>query len=255
MPRINNQGVNIHYKVEGVGPPLLMLHGALGDSKFWFDSGYVEGLRKSYQLILVDLRGHGDSDKPYDSGSYSVNLFVQDVIAVLDELEIGVCHALGVSFGGWIVYSLWRKHPERTKSMILLDGVPGPDDSALMLKYSDKIEELASSIPQLTPAQKKRFLSNDKLVLQSLARGVADDIPRIIEDINKLPENMNLDSLILTSDLDGLSGIELALMKKIECSVSDGSLISLAGLSHFDLSLRSDKTTPHIFHFLNAQAE
>ncbi len=255
MPRINNQGVSIHYQVEGEGPPLLMLHGAFVDSKFWFESGYVERLRKSYRLILVDLRGHGDSDKPYDSDSYSVDLFVQDVIAVLDDLEIGNCHALGISFGGWIVYSLCRKHPERTKSMILLDGIPGPDDSALILEYSDKIEELASSIPQLTPAQKKRFLNNDKLALQSLARGVADDIHRIIEDINTLPENINLDSLILTSDLDGLDGIEIELMRKIECSVSNGSLITLAGLNHIDLSVRSDKTTPYILHFLESRAQ
>jgi len=249
MPWISNQGVNIHYKVEGKGSPFLMLHGAFGSCENWFDFGYPEKLREDYQLILVDLRGHGNSDKPHDPNYYSVNLFVQDIIAVLDEVGVGICHSVGISFGGWIVYSLWREHPERIKSMILLDGVPGPDDSQLMRDFVNNIEEQAS---QLSPADKAHLLSNDKMALLALSRGIAEDIPRIIDDINTLPESINLDCLILTSDLDG---VEMELMKTIASTVSNGSLITLAGLGHNDLLVRSEKTIPHILHFLDVQAK
>lgn len=249
MPWISNQGVNIHYKVEGKGLPFLMLHGAFGSCENWFDFGYPEKLREDYQLILVDLRGHGKSDKPHDPNYYSVKLFVQDMIAVLDEVGVGVCHSVGISFGGWIVYSLWREHPERIKSMILLDGVPGPDDSQLMRDFVNNIEEQAS---QLSPADKAYLLSNDKMALLALSRGVAGDIPKIIDDINALPDNINLDCLILTSDLNG---VEMELMKKIASTVSNGSLITLAGLGHNDLLVRSEKTIPHILHFLDVQAK
>lgn len=252
MAQISNQGVSIHYKVEGKGSPVVLLHGAFDSCEGWIDYGYVARLRRDYQLILIDLRGHGQSDKPHDPDSYSVDLFVQDVIAVLDELGVGICHTLGYSLGGWIVYSLLRKYPERIQSMILLDGVTGPDDSKVIRELANNMEELIPLLLQnATPTHKARLLNNDKLALLSLSSGVADDIPRIIDDINKLPETINLASLILTSDL---GGVEMELMRKIERAVSNASLITLAGLSHFDLFVRSDLTIPYILRFLDAQA-
>jgi pimeloyl-ACP methyl ester carboxylesterase len=249
MPWISNQGVNIHFKVEGKGEPLLMLHGAFGSCENWFDFGYTKKLSDDYQLILIDLRGYGNSDKPHDPNSYSVNVFVQDIVAVLDALGVGSCHAAGISFGGWIVYRLWREHPERIQSLILLDGVPGPDDSRSMLDFLNNLEEHAAQLPT---ADKAHLLSHDKIALLALSRGIENDIPKIIDDINTLPEKINLDCLILTSDLDG---VEMELMKKIASTVSNGSLITLAGLSHSELLVRSEKTIPHILHFLDVQAK
>ena len=84
MAQINNQGVSIHYQVEGAGSPIVLLHGSFGSCEDWIEFRYVERLRGEYQLILIDLRGHGQSDKPHDPNSYSMDLYVQDVIAVLD---------------------------------------------------------------------------------------------------------------------------------------------------------------------------
>lgn len=250
MPRINNQGVNIHYEIAGQGTPLLMLHGAFGSADDWSDFGYAETLGRDHRLILMDLRGHGKSDKPHDPACYSIDLFVQDTIAVLDALGIGICDALGFSFGGWIVYRLWRLSPERIKSMILLDGVPGPDDSALILDEADKLEQVASRYARF-PSWQKRFLSNDKLALQSLARGIVDDVPRLIDDINVLPGNINLPCLVLTSDI---KGTEMDLMTRIKNSMSDGSLKTFPGIRHSDLLMQGDETVLHVRRFLDAQA-
>ena len=251
MAHINNQGVNIHYKVEGKGSPIVLLHGAFGSCEDWIEFGYVARLGRDYKLILVDLRGLGQSDKPHDPNSYSIDLYVQDVIAVLDELGIGICHTIGYSFGGWIVYSLLRKYPERIQSMILLDGVPGPDDPKIFRYLAENMEEL---IPQSqnTPARKARLLNNDEIALLSLSCGIADDIPRIIDDINNLSETINLASLILTSS--DLKGIEMELLRKIESVMSNSSLMTFVGLSHSDLLMRSDLTVPNILHFLDSQA-
>jgi pimeloyl-ACP methyl ester carboxylesterase len=64
MPYANNNGVKIYYEVEGQGPPLLMLHGFAGSLEDWREAGYVAAFKNDYQLILVDLIGHGKSDKP-----------------------------------------------------------------------------------------------------------------------------------------------------------------------------------------------
>lgn len=100
MPFANNQGVRIHYEVEGKGPPLVLLHGLGGSLEMWYDSGYEKPLKNDYQLILIDVRGHGASDKQHDPKSYELELLVSDVVVVLDDLNINKAHFLGYSMGG-----------------------------------------------------------------------------------------------------------------------------------------------------------
>ncbi|MCH7787371.1 MAG: alpha/beta fold hydrolase, partial [Chloroflexi bacterium] len=63
MPYADNNGVKIHYEVEGEGPPLVLQHGFTRSLQGWRDNGYVTALKDDYKLIMVDSRGHGASDK------------------------------------------------------------------------------------------------------------------------------------------------------------------------------------------------
>ena len=66
MPYVDNDGVKIHYHVEGNGPDIVMQHGLTNSMQNWYAYGFVEELKKSNRLILIDARGHGKSDKPHD---------------------------------------------------------------------------------------------------------------------------------------------------------------------------------------------
>ena len=55
-----------HYRVEGDGQPLVLQHGFTDSLETWYDTGYVNGLKRQYWLILIDARGHGASDKPHE---------------------------------------------------------------------------------------------------------------------------------------------------------------------------------------------
>ena len=92
MPFVTNQGVRIHYQVEGEGPPLVLQHGLTQSMKRWYMAGYVDALKPSYQLALVDARGHGASDKPHDPAAYTLPLQVGDIVAVLDDLHLSKAH-------------------------------------------------------------------------------------------------------------------------------------------------------------------
>src|SRR4051812_9895736 len=74
MPYVTNDGVRIHYAVEGDGPPLLLHHGFTIDLTAWYAWGYVDALKEEYRLILIDARGHGASDKPHDPAAYEMDL-------------------------------------------------------------------------------------------------------------------------------------------------------------------------------------
>ena len=89
MPHVVNDGVSIHYYVEGHGAPLILEHGFTDSSEIWFEQGYVEALKTKYNLVLIDSRGHGQSDKPHDPASYTPAKFASDIVAVLDDAAFG----------------------------------------------------------------------------------------------------------------------------------------------------------------------
>jgi pimeloyl-ACP methyl ester carboxylesterase len=67
MAYADNNGVRIHYQVEGNGPPLVLQHGYSDSLESWYDFGYVEQLKSERQVILIDARGHGASDQPHNT--------------------------------------------------------------------------------------------------------------------------------------------------------------------------------------------
>ena len=106
MPYAPNNGVRIHYHLEGHGPPLMMLHGWSDSLVDWHTSGYVDALKSNYHLILVDARGHGHSDKPHAPEAYVMDALVSDVVAVLDHLGLDQTVYWGHSMGGRIGFSV-----------------------------------------------------------------------------------------------------------------------------------------------------
>lgn len=119
MPFALNNYHKIHYEVEGTGDCLVLQHGFYGSIADWYEFGYVEALKQRFKLIMIDSRGHGQSDKPYEPDQYSLKLRALDVVAVLDALGIEKCHYMGYSMGGWIGFGLMRWRPERFRSFII----------------------------------------------------------------------------------------------------------------------------------------
>src|SRR5262250_1110568 len=119
MPYATKQGLRINYRVEGSGPPLVLQHGYTWHLGGWTRCGYVEPMKSHYQLILLDARGHGASDKPHDPDAYRLPLKVGDVVAVLDALQIPSAHFWGYSMGGWIGFGMAKYAPERVQALII----------------------------------------------------------------------------------------------------------------------------------------
>ena len=82
---------HIRYEVEGQGPSLVLHHGFSENLTTWYWKGFVEALKDAYQLILFDVRGHGESDEPHHPDAYVLPDYTSDVIALLDALEIEKC--------------------------------------------------------------------------------------------------------------------------------------------------------------------
>ena len=157
MPKIDRNGVKIHYEVYGDGPALILTHGYSSTSAMW--EGQIEALSKHHKLVLWDMRGHGKSDYPADPNAYSEALTIGDIAALLD--QIGTRRAIvgGLSLGGYMSLAFYRTHPERVAALLIIDTGPGFKKDEARTAWNKRAHETA-----------ERFERDGLSVLKSLSR-------------------------------------------------------------------------------------
>ncbi|MHA1301534.1 MAG: alpha/beta fold hydrolase [Candidatus Helarchaeota archaeon] len=143
MPKVKSNGVKIYYETKGKGEPLCMIMGWGGASNFWYTQRDL--LSKHYKLILIDNRGVGRSSKP--DIPYTMQMFVEDIKAVLDHLELSKIHLMGCSMGGMIAQHFALTYQDMLESLILVCT-----SANMNIKYSGAIQpERLFSMTNLTP--------------------------------------------------------------------------------------------------------
>ncbi len=115
MPYVISKDAKIYYEVKGSGPSLSLIEGIGYATWMWVLQ--VDDLSRDHKLIIFDNRGVGKSDKP--NYPYTMDLFAEDLKAVLDAAGVSQTHVLGVSMGGMIAQKFALKYPEMVKSLIL----------------------------------------------------------------------------------------------------------------------------------------
>src|SRR4030042_4310936 len=96
MPKAKVNGININYKVQGEGEPLVLIMGYAGGQNGWIFQR--RAFKKYYRVITFDNRGVGKTDKP--GGAYSMKMMADDTAGLMEHLGIKKAHVLGVSMGG-----------------------------------------------------------------------------------------------------------------------------------------------------------
>ena len=248
MRYANNAGIQIRYEVEGTGPALVLQHGFTSCIEDWYECGYVGALRSKYRLILVDARGHGDSDKPHDEESYTLDKRVADVTTVLDTLRIERAHFWGYSMGGYIGFGMAKFAPRRVNALViggahpfardqsgfrqwLREGVArGPD--ALVAGF----ENMAGPIPDTYAA---RLRSADLEAYLAAARDRAG-----MEDVL---ETMTMPCCVYAGEADPL----FAQARSASAQISNAHFFSLPGLTHLQAFVESGSVLPQVMEFLS----
>jgi pimeloyl-ACP methyl ester carboxylesterase len=128
MPYAKINGAKIYYEIDGKGDPLLLIHGVRGTLRNWeFVRPFI---KKHFQTIMPDLRGHGRSTKLTDVST--VEFFKDDMIALLDHLKIKRCLVAGHSLGGFIAQQMALDAPKRLRALILIATAPIVDIEGAM---------------------------------------------------------------------------------------------------------------------------
>lgn len=250
MPYAANGEVHIYYEVEGEGPPIVMLHGFAASLEDWREKGYVDALKGNYQCILVDLIGHGKSDKPHNPESYTMVEIAGDLIAVLDDLNIDSVHMMGFSGGGGHCLTLAKYALERVKSLILISSGPKNNEPESINRARQMLqggpEAFVAAIERggpLKPEFKARTLANDFEALSAIVNSPSLEAEW---DLTNNLVNMKVPFLVIIGEND--FNYPPQEQKELYSVVDDLKFIMVPGMGH---SIeQTDTILPHVKEFL-----
>jgi pimeloyl-ACP methyl ester carboxylesterase len=181
-------GARIHYVNYGKGrEALVLIHGWTSNLEFWRDQ--IPDLAKRNRVIAIDLPGHGQSDKPQIT--YSMDLFARAIAAVLRDAHVDRVVLVGHSMGTPIARQFYRKYPQKTLAIVIVDGALRPFGDRKMMEgliagfrgpnYKEAAGQILTAIsgPYMSADNRDRikasFLNTPQHVVVGAMEGMADE--------------------------------------------------------------------------------
>jgi 3-oxoadipate enol-lactonase len=199
---INDIAINYIERGSSQGLPVVFIHGFPLSQKMW--ESQISELPNDIHAIAYDVRGHGSS--AVGDGQYTMELFVDDLIVLLDHLGIEKAVLCGLSMGGYIALRAVEKHPNRIKGLILCDTKSQPDTNEGKIKRTNSLKTLKS-------AGVTAFA--DDFVKTIFGTKTFEDNPKAIEFVKEL---------IRANSVLGICGTLLALACRTETTASLSSI-------------------------------
>ncbi len=256
-------GVKIHYRVEGQGEPVLLIHGFAATVYLqWVYPGILRTLARDHRVIAMDVRGHGQSDKPTDTDKYGTEM-VEDAVRLLDHLKIPKAHVVGYSMGAVITGKLLATHPDRLLSAtlggagIVLEGgklPPFVDPLAASLEEGKGLEPL---LTYLTPPGKPKLSPTAlQIANRSLVGGNSKALLAVVRSWKKLSVRKEqlranqVPTLALIGEIDPLKEY----IDHIQNDMANLKVVVIDGADHFT-TCSSPKFIRTLRQFLSEQAQ
>lgn len=135
---VNNMVVSYTDQGSEDAAVIIFVHGFPLNKTMW--DSQVDALKEDYRVISYDIRGHGDSEQGNED--FSINLFVTDLLHLMDVLKIEKASLCGLSMGGYIALNAIENHPKRFDALVLSDTNCIADPLNVKHKRRDTIESI-----------------------------------------------------------------------------------------------------------------
>ncbi|WP_051325377.1 alpha/beta fold hydrolase [Glycomyces tenuis] len=251
-------GVRLAYDDVGKGPAILFIHGFMFDRTMW--RGQVVGL-EGWRRIAPDLRGMGLSEAAEDG--YSMNVYADDLAALLDALDIGRTVLCGLSMGAYVAFEFLRRHRRHVAGLIVLDARTEADSAERKASRNDMIarvrngdasglaDELASKfLAEGSPAGVRRRLG--QMMERPSATGIIEALEAMRDRADSTPllqSIVDLPTLLLIGTDD--TRTPRASMQAMADEIPEATFNLVSNAGHLPPLENPEETTAGILRFLN----
>ena len=266
---MNVDGANLHYRDEGQGIPIILLHGTAASLHTW--DGWSAELSKQYRVLRLDLPGFGLTG-PNACGSYSIDYYRDLLLHFMDSLGIKQAHIGGSSLGGQIAFDFAAMHPERVQKLILVSptGVTNANDKRITLPFrmaqtpllrhslryvtprfivEQSLKEVYGDDSRLKPETIR--LSHDLLLREGNRRAFIDRLNTVdIDNLHKLAQ-VQAPTLILWGEAD--AWVPFTDAHRFQQGIRGAQLKLYAGAGHIPMEEQAQETVQDVLSFLNQE--
>jgi pimeloyl-ACP methyl ester carboxylesterase len=233
---------------------VFLLHGLTLDGSVWSRAGYEDELRADHRLVVVDLRGHGRSDKPHDSEAYRMDAMAADILAIADADGLDRFGIWGWSLGSIVGWATARLAPDRVAAFIGTgDPTPRPwtadewagFDRALIEPLrvggmSGFLKAVERNEPDPIEMRDLMLRADPEVVLASFAKEL------VTTDGFTPDPDFRVPTLLIVGEFED----ENRDAERIAGTIRDGRSLRLPGLGHAGAFSRSDLVLPTAREFL-----
>ena len=247
------EGLRVAYRRAGQGPPLVLLHGGLGDSREW--RRQLEGLADEFTVLAWDAPGCGESSDP--PATFRLPDYADCLAGFIQALDLGRPHVGGLSWGGGLALELYRRHPQVPRSLVLASAYAGwagslpPEVVAERLERAPAEAELPLEqwvrgyLPGLFADSAPATVVEEALAMMLEARpaGMRPMLQSLAEaDLREVLARIRVPTLLLYGDADRRSPLEVV-ARDLHTRIPGSRLVVLPGVGH-----QSDMEAPDRFN-------
>lgn len=244
--KLKVNGIQMYVEVRGTGLPIILLHGFPLDHTIWrLVAARLEG---DAQVILPDLRGHGQTESP--AGAYSMSLMAQDVAALMDILQIPQAVLVGHSMGGYASLAFARDYPQRLLGLGMVASQAAADTlerQAGRYQTAAQVEQMgtkaiAASMADRLVAKKELAAELEALILSTSAVGVVGTLKGLAErpDMAAFLGNIQVPATVVPGEADVLIPLDKA--SELAQGLPRCQLVTLPGVGHMPMLEAPEET-------------
>jgi len=237
---VQTGGLEIAYERVGEGPPLTFVHGAGDDGRIW--QPQLAALSDEFTVVAWDEPGAGRSSNV--RADFTLPEYADCLAALIQEVELGPAHVVGISWGGTVVLELYRRHPELVATLILVDTYAGWKGSLPAEEVRARVEGvqrmLAAPAEEFDLTLPGLFAGDPPAefvpLLEEMAAGVRPDSFRVAlramaeADQRDLLPRIAVPTLLIWGEQDLRSPLSVA--RRFERAIPDTQLVVIPGAGH-----------------------
>ncbi|MCX6271008.1 MAG: alpha/beta fold hydrolase [Bacteroidetes bacterium] len=264
------QGNNLHYKDDGKGQVLVLLHGFIENLDIWDD--FTTELRESFRLIRMDLPGHGTSDNL--GAVHTMESIAEAVHSLLHQLKIKKCVMIGHSMGGYVTLSFAAKYSSMLQGFGLFHSQAMEDtpvarenrDRTISIIRENRYNFLHHFIPELFASHNRKKFSKEIKQMQSEAEKLSpESLIAASEGMKRRSSRLDVLSeakvpvLFILGKKDQKIPFDLAIQQVSLPQHSEvlflGNAAHMGFLEARDITLRTVRNFTETCHFLSSSSD